>query len=548
MKKFKKVLLSILSLALVAILSIGGTLAYLTSEDSDVNVMTMGNVKIAQHEYERATNANGSYKTDTIDGKTSYVLQKFTQDKPLYPAIIPNGGTVGGVKWDYDTIPVRMSQVGSHGGASVFNTQNAQDKFVTVENTGKSDAYVRTLIAFEVGTATLEDTAYPNQPLISSEIRAELADKNTNGKQPWTYGYMDYVTINGNTYLVYELVYTGAKLSNGSWRHENGILPAGETTYPNLSQVYMASRATNEDVEALDGNNNGKYDILVLSQAVQTKGFDNAQAALDTAFGTVEDNAAEWFGKLHIPAVVNVSDYASLQAAVDAATEPTIIKLDKNITEPQVKIGPNKNITIIGQDGVVFDGQLFVTGTLNVKNLTVTNKNAASSTVSKQSYNAFYVQSEGQLYIDNSVINIEKATGIATWWETGKGTYVEVTNTTFNANGQRPIQSEGDITVDNCTFNDQYRYSIQLTAEDAIINFTNNKITQSGVAGNPTYALQLTSDYGNSNLTINVANNTIENAGADDILYVWEDGVGASNGFVDIDTITINGGELVKLS
>ena len=62
------------------------------------------------------------------------------------------------------------------------------------------------------------------------------------------------------------------------------------------------------------------------------------------------------------------------------------------------------------------------------------------------------------------VINIEKATGITTWWETGKGTYVEVTNTTFNANGQRPIQSEGDITVDNCKFNDQYRYSIQLTA------------------------------------------------------------------------------------
>ena len=61
MKKFKKFLLSILSLALVAVLSIGGTLAYLKSEDSDVNVMTMGNVKIAQHEYERVENEDGSY-------------------------------------------------------------------------------------------------------------------------------------------------------------------------------------------------------------------------------------------------------------------------------------------------------------------------------------------------------------------------------------------------------------------------------------------------------------------------------------------------------
>ena len=65
MKKFKKVLLSILSLALVAILSIGGTIAYLTAEDSDVNVMTLGNVKIAQHEYERAENEDGTYKEES---------------------------------------------------------------------------------------------------------------------------------------------------------------------------------------------------------------------------------------------------------------------------------------------------------------------------------------------------------------------------------------------------------------------------------------------------------------------------------------------------
>lgn len=299
MKKVKNALLTILGLALVAVLSVAGTLAYLQDDDSDVNVMTMGNVKIAQHEYERVQNEDGTYPTKEIDGKTSYILKEFTQDKPLYPAIIPNGGTVGGVTWDYDSIPVRMSQVKSHGGASVFNTPNAQDKFVTVENTGRSDAYVRTIIAFEVGTATLEDPAYPYQPLIASEIRAEIPENNKNGKQPWTYGYTGFKTINGNKYLVYELIYTGAMTSSG-WKHENGVLPAGETTYPNLSQVYLASRATNEDVEALDGNGNGKYDILVLSQAVQTKGFDNAQAALDTAFGKAADKAVEWFGGISV--------------------------------------------------------------------------------------------------------------------------------------------------------------------------------------------------------------------------------------------------------
>ena len=76
MKKFKKFLLSVLSLALVAVLSIGGTIAYLTSEDSDVNVMTMGNVKIAQHEYERATNEDGSVQVDKYDEELAELESK----------------------------------------------------------------------------------------------------------------------------------------------------------------------------------------------------------------------------------------------------------------------------------------------------------------------------------------------------------------------------------------------------------------------------------------------------------------------------------------
>ena len=49
------------------------------------------------------------------------------------------------------------------------------------------------------------------------------------------------------------------------------------------------SEATNEDCEAIDGNGNGKLDIIVLSQAVQAAGFENAQIALDTAFGDISD-------------------------------------------------------------------------------------------------------------------------------------------------------------------------------------------------------------------------------------------------------------------
>ena len=299
MKKFIALLLTVV---LTATIAVGGTVAYLQDDARNDNTMTMGKVDISQWEYQRVQNADGTYPTETIDGKTSYKLEGFEQDKPLLPAIIPNGGTVGGVTWNYDAIPVRMSQVNSYGGASVFNTPNAVDKFVVVENTGKTDAYVRTLIAFELGSKNATEVM---SNLIACEIRADK-DAST-GNQPWTYGDQGTIQIDGKNYFYYEFIYTGASGTSGTdtvdgWRHKDGVLPAGKTTYPNLCQVYMASKATNEDVAALDGNNNGKYDIIVLSQAVQADGWTAAggkyvaEFALDTAFGDANAvNVAEWF-------------------------------------------------------------------------------------------------------------------------------------------------------------------------------------------------------------------------------------------------------------
>ena len=326
MKKFKKALLSILSLVLVAVLSIGGTLAYLKSEDSDVNVMTMGNVKIAQHEYERATNEDGSYQIKTVDNQTSYVLKEFTQDKPLYPAVAdPNTYPSG-----YDSIPVRMSQVKSYGGMSVFNEPNAQDKFVTVENTGRSDAYVRTLIAIEIGEG--------NSDLIGINLHTGA----------WDIEGIGEIEVDNNKYYLFEFVYAGAQLSNGSWRHENGVLPAKDTTYPSLSQVYLKTEATNEDCEALDGNGNGRLDILVLSQATQTKGFADAKTALDAAFGkTNANNAPAWF--------TNMKKEVSEISGKYTIRQNTTINLEANQETTFVE-NIRKNVTINGNGNTLTSG------------------------------------------------------------------------------------------------------------------------------------------------------------------------------------------------
>lgn len=258
MSKIKKVLLIGTAYVLVAAIAIGGTLAYLTSTDEDVNVMTMGNVEVEQIEQQYDENGN---------------LVDFEQDKPLYPYV----GELGWKNADKDNGAYRQ-----------FTMNNVVDKYVSVKNTGKSDAYVRTLIAFEMGDFTYEEFNKIGIS-INSENGSEF-------KFPGAWNVVnDFVEeIDGYKYNVMEFV------------HSAPVKP-GETTVPSLLQVYLSKDATNEDVAKLDGNGNGKYDILVLSQATQTAGFENANSAfqrenksyaaaknaLDTSFGVPEATNTE---------------------------------------------------------------------------------------------------------------------------------------------------------------------------------------------------------------------------------------------------------------
>ena len=273
MSKLKKVLLMCTAYALVAALAIGGTLAYLTSEDSDVNVMTMGNVKIEQIEQQYDENGN---------------LVDFEQDKPLYPY-------VGELGW--------KNTSANNGAYRQFTMNNVVDKYVSVKNIGTSDAYVRTLIAFELGNLTIEEFDKYIGASINSYNGSEYK---FNGA--WKWDGLDYNNIiedeDGNKYVVYTATHLAP-------------LAPGEETVPSLLQVYMDKTATNEIVEKLDSNSDGNYNILVLSQAIQSAGFENAglawetvtlsttsttqfsaEVALNTGYGTPVEKAEEWFDEI----------------------------------------------------------------------------------------------------------------------------------------------------------------------------------------------------------------------------------------------------------
>lgn len=151
---------------------------------------------------------------------------------------------------------------------------NEIDKFITVTNNGTQPAFVRTIVLFE-----------------DKEGNTVLNQIHTNEGQPLEWVMVDantklQVTLNNVIYTVAVATYTDA-------------LAVGATTAPSLKQFYLDPLAGNEWYAAV----NGQYDILALSQAVQSTGFDGqgegATVALDTAFGAVDGtNVASWFAAI----------------------------------------------------------------------------------------------------------------------------------------------------------------------------------------------------------------------------------------------------------
>jgi len=374
----RKIIALCLVVVMLGVAVISGTMAYFTDTDEAVNVMTIGSVKIEQHEYERVVNADGTYAmvTSAKYGE-GYKLQEFTQAKPLVPAV----GAVTG--WGTS---VNFDQLGDNatGGQAVLNgIENAVDKFVLVENTGKSDAYVRTIIAYEIGTAENAMSSTPNAE--KDLIMTAFGDF-------WTRNFIGETKIDGNNYYVVEYVYAGS-----ASRHIGGILPAGDYTYNSLAQVYMTPKATNEDAEAIDGNKNGTYDILVLSQAVQASGFSDAKTALNEGFGEVTaTKVAEWFGDVEIPVLVSTPEdlVDELKAAGAANAGDTVIALASDLDMTGKAWTPIKVDGYHGADIVTIDGQghtikgltapLFAGGFAGgsgivIKNLTIADSNIVSS-------------------------------------------------------------------------------------------------------------------------------------------------------------------------
>ena len=307
-----------------------------------------------------------------------------TQAKPLYPYV----GVLG---WENNTE--------ADGAYRRFTMENVVDKYVTVKNTGKSDAYVRTIFAFEMGEySTIAEFKY--NVIGTSQNWVNGSEFKFPGTWVWNTEFV--AQINGKNYMIWEAVHQDALSQN-------------ETTIPSLLQVYMNPNCGNEEVEKVDGNKNGTYEILVFSQAVQTAGFENAQTALDTAFGditttnhpwangfTMVDSAEELVEAIKEGGLVTLTADVELNDAPLTITKDTVLDLNgfeltgtstSSTTSNLIKVNAGAELTI--EDGVVsflatkpdldwnpegFPGYanntISNTGKLTIKNATIENLTA----------------------------------------------------------------------------------------------------------------------------------------------------------------------------
>lgn len=236
--------LIILCMALVLCVTIGGTLAFSTSSQDDTNIMTTGSVKIKQHEYEREQNTSGEYTSNLIT---------FKQGKEIKPAYYVDR------ELKYEESYQSWNTVGVNTQNKLYDdsVRNVIDKFVFVENAGKSNLYFRTIIAIECPEG----------------FDIDFIQTNINNDGSYTWENLGYATISGTRYYLKVATYKEA-------------LTPTQVSEPSLLQVLLKPNTKNEHMELL-----GKtFDILVKTQATQSETGVDPSRMLDDVFGNVIEN------------------------------------------------------------------------------------------------------------------------------------------------------------------------------------------------------------------------------------------------------------------
>lgn len=244
----RKILMMALTLCMVAIIAVGGSLAYFVDSDSKDNVFTVGNV--------------------TIDLWENFDLE----DKD-------------GIE---ELAPVTYDEEGNR------KDDNVIQKEIYVTNTGASDAYVRIHFAIP----TLLDSGDDDNPAFAAYdniLHWNFSLASTQNNQ-WNWnvdrdgaGYPG----NGGTWNTYTETIDGIEYTVYVATHM-AALTSDQTTENAVHSVYMDVDVTNQVITELKETLGEQWHIYVVAEGCQTTGFADAYEALNVSFGVPGTYDVEW--------------------------------------------------------------------------------------------------------------------------------------------------------------------------------------------------------------------------------------------------------------
>ena len=247
----KKILVLALTIAMVAILAVGGSLAYLTDTKSAKNTFTVGNVKIELLE-------------SSLHRENAGVANGATSDSELWSNVEKLGSNNTS---DYKAGDSFYTDEQIKADAAAYKCENVKlnpgesyHKMPYVVNTGANDAYIRIRVMFpaDLDTAILNSSMYTTTAIKSGEFTFDYDDSGT-------------VDRDGKKYNVY--TFTRVK-----------PLKAGEMTYWNVwGTIHMDADVTNEELAGFFGAGKAypesTFPVLVEADAIQADGFATAAEA-----------------------------------------------------------------------------------------------------------------------------------------------------------------------------------------------------------------------------------------------------------------------------
>jgi len=275
----RKILMMALAICMIAILAVGGSLAYFIDTMEETNVIVIGNVEAELYEskYHRGA-TEGSYLYMTGQPNQLDDATIVADDATYHTDYLPNA----------ELMPFDLKS--EHRVQSMFEECTVA-KNAYVQNTGKTnDCFVRVRYIVPAEIAPYLDIFYVDTQFIAETDAIATADARTLDNSDKNEPMITSVTSSGANFTLQGTTLEGDNYV-AEFIYAERLTPGEFTQYSPISKITLIPTVTEQTMTDLGLAENRQFDINVEADIIQADGFLNALEAFDAFDAQVEPQA-----------------------------------------------------------------------------------------------------------------------------------------------------------------------------------------------------------------------------------------------------------------